>query len=201
MKGSVLVVLVAGIGSRYGGLKQVDRIGKSGETMLDYSVYDAFRSNFQKVVSYRLDKTLSPQGSVARGVCGIENGYLVSVEELTAISQRDGRIFNTAPDGTERDLAPDTPVSMNFWGFPLEAISHIRRYFEKFLKTSVGDPKRECYIPRTVDWLIKNKTLSFKALNAGADWFGVIYKEDKASTTARVAELVARSVYPASLWA
>ena len=302
MKRPILVVLAAGIGSRYGGLKQVDRIGKSGEALLDYSVYDALRSGFEKVifiirhdiekdfrelvlsrmgarvkyelafqdldtlippevyaeaqrikrtkpwgtshallcaadkidapfavinaddfyskeafgvlgaylgsvelnqgaiVPYRLDKTLSPQGSVARGVCGIENGYLVSVEELTAISQQGGRIFNTAPDGTERDLAPDTPVSMNFWGFPSEVIPHIRRYFEEFLKTSANNPKSECYIPRAVDWLIKNKTLSFKALNADADWFGVTYKEDKASTTARVAELVAQGVYPASLW-
>ncbi|MDR1399112.1 MAG: hypothetical protein LBJ41_04240 [Treponema sp.] len=301
MKEPILVVLAAGIGSRYGGLKQVDRIGTSGEALLDYSVYDALRSGFEKVifiirhdiekdfrelvlsrmgtrvpyelafqdadtlippdvyaeaqrikrvkpwgtshallcaadkidapfavinaddfyskeafevlsahltaeqnegalVPYRLDKTLSPQGSVARGVCGIADGYLVSVEELTAISRRDGRIFNTALDGTERDLAPDTPVSMNFWGFPPEAIPYIRCYFEEFLKTSVGDPKRECYIPHTVDWLIRNKTLSFKALSAEADWFGVTYKEDKASTTARVAELVARGVYPASLW-
>ncbi|MDR2417958.1 MAG: hypothetical protein LBD79_02765 [Treponema sp.] len=302
MQKPILVVLAAGIGSRYGGLKQLDRIGKSGEVLLDYSVYDALRAGFEKVifiirhdiekdfrelvlnrmgtrvayelafqdldtlippevyaesrrikrtkpwgtshallcaadkidapfavinaddfyskeafealgaylsspdvnegaiVPYRLDKTLSPQGSVARGVCGIENGYLVSVEELTAISRRDGRIFNTALDGTERDLAPDTPVSMNFWGFPLEAIPPIRRCFEEFLKTSAGRPTSECYIPRVVDQLIKEKALSFKALHADADWFGVTYKEDKVSTIARVAELVARGVYPASLW-
>jgi hypothetical protein len=47
---------------------------------------------------------------------------------------------------------------------------------------------------------VKDKALSFKALPADADWFGVTYKEDKASMTARVAELVARGVYPASLW-
>lgn len=45
-----LLILAAGMGSRYGGMKQLDRIGPSGETIMDYSVYDAIRSGFGKVV-------------------------------------------------------------------------------------------------------------------------------------------------------
>jgi hypothetical protein len=45
-----LVVLAAGIGSRYGGLKQVEPVGPGGETIIDYSIYDAIRSGFDKVV-------------------------------------------------------------------------------------------------------------------------------------------------------
>ena len=45
-----LVLLAAGMGSRYGGLKQVDPVGPSGETLLDYSIYDALRAGFGKVV-------------------------------------------------------------------------------------------------------------------------------------------------------
>ncbi|MDD8025599.1 MAG: nucleotidyltransferase [Acidobacteriota bacterium] len=45
-----LVVLAAGIGSRYGSLKQVDRVGPSGETIIDYSIYDALRAGFGKAV-------------------------------------------------------------------------------------------------------------------------------------------------------
>jgi hypothetical protein len=45
-----LVLLAAGMGSRYGGLKQVDPVGPSGETLLDYSVYDALRAGFGKIV-------------------------------------------------------------------------------------------------------------------------------------------------------
>jgi len=45
-----LLILAAGIGSRYGGLKQLDRLGPSGETIIDYSVYDAIRAGFGKVV-------------------------------------------------------------------------------------------------------------------------------------------------------
>ncbi|OFY38821.1 MAG: nucleotidyltransferase [Bacteroidetes bacterium GWF2_40_14] len=45
-----LLVLAAGMGSRYGGLKQLDGVGPSGETIMDYSVYDAIRAGFGKVV-------------------------------------------------------------------------------------------------------------------------------------------------------
>src|ERR1043165_8977623 len=45
-----LVVLAAGMGSRYGGLKQIDPVGPGGETMLDYALYDAERAGFKRVV-------------------------------------------------------------------------------------------------------------------------------------------------------
>jgi dTDP-glucose pyrophosphorylase len=45
-----LLVLAAGMGSRYGGLKQLDQVGPSGETIIDYSVYDAIRGGFGKIV-------------------------------------------------------------------------------------------------------------------------------------------------------
>ena len=45
-----LLVLAAGMGSRYGGLKQLDGLGPHGETIMDYSIYDALRAGFGKVV-------------------------------------------------------------------------------------------------------------------------------------------------------
>ncbi len=50
MPKQTLLVLAAGMGSRYGGLKQVDPMGPSGETLLDYSVFDALRAGFDRVV-------------------------------------------------------------------------------------------------------------------------------------------------------
>jgi len=50
MSKPTLVVMAAGIGSRYGGIKQIDPVGPSGEILLDYSVYDALRSGFGKIV-------------------------------------------------------------------------------------------------------------------------------------------------------
>ncbi len=50
MKKPTLLILAAGMGSRYGGLKQIDKIGPSGEAIIDYSIYDAIRAGFGKVV-------------------------------------------------------------------------------------------------------------------------------------------------------
>src|SRR5579863_1060913 len=50
MKPPALLVLAAGIGSRYGGLKQIDPVGPGGETIIDYSVFDALRAGFGKLV-------------------------------------------------------------------------------------------------------------------------------------------------------
>lgn len=49
-KKPTLLILAAGIGSRYGGLKQLDKVGPSGETIIDYSIYDAIQAGFGKVV-------------------------------------------------------------------------------------------------------------------------------------------------------
>ena len=45
-----LLILAAGMGSRYGGLKQLDQVGPSGETIIDYSIFDAIRAGFGKVI-------------------------------------------------------------------------------------------------------------------------------------------------------
>ena len=50
MKNMTLLIMAAGMGSRYGGLKQLDEVGPSGETIIDYSVYDAIQAGFSKVV-------------------------------------------------------------------------------------------------------------------------------------------------------
>ncbi|MCL2277444.1 MAG: hypothetical protein FWC21_06045 [Treponema sp.] len=306
MKGPILVVLAAGIGSRYGGLKQMDKIGKNGEVLLDYSVYDAVNSGFEKIifiirhdiekdfydmvlsrmgskinyelafqdmdslippdifraakeagrtkpwgtghallcaadkidspftvlnaddfygreafavmgkhlksddahissiVPYKLEKTLSPQGTVARGVCEIENGFLKSVDELLAIGKNNGRIFNTSPDGSTRDLPPDTPVSMNFWGFSPNVLPEFKKYFDEFLnefsKDMKGQIKNECFIPKAVDHFIQNGKTRVKVLEANSDWFGVTYKEDREAAVKKLEEMTSKGIYPQALW-
>jgi UTP-glucose-1-phosphate uridylyltransferase len=50
MQQPTLIILAAGMGSRYGSLKQIDRFGPSGETIVEYSIYDALRAGFEKIV-------------------------------------------------------------------------------------------------------------------------------------------------------
>jgi hypothetical protein len=129
---------------------------------------------------------------------------LLSVDELTAIAQKDGRIFNTNPDGSIRELAADSPVSMNFWGFPPTILPAFEKYFDEFLSTFSADIpgsiKSECFIPRAADQFIKQGTTRIKALQADSDWFGVTYREDREAAIAKLAGLTASGVYPESLW-
>jgi len=305
MKAPILVVLAAGMGSRYGGLKQMEKIGKGGEVLLDYSVFDAVKSGFEKIVfiirhdieedfrrlvlarmeskvkcelafqdpdtlipsdifraaqeagrtkpwgtghalicaadkldspftvinaddfygreafavmgkhliggesgssivPYKLEKTLSPQGTVSRGVCEVGSGFLVSVDELTAIEKKDGKIFNTAPDGSVRELLPDTPVSMNFWGFSPDILPEFKKYFDDYLKNFAADPagqiKSECFIPKAVDHFIKQGLTKVKVLSADSHWFGVTYKEDREAAVNKLNEMESAGVYPSVLW-
>ena len=60
MNKTVLVVMAAGMGSRYGGLKQVDPVGGHGQLIIDYSIYDARRAGFETVVfviKHEIEKT------------------------------------------------------------------------------------------------------------------------------------------------
>ena len=302
MNKPILVVMAAGIGSRYGGLKQMEKFGKNGEVLLDYSVFDALRGGFGKIVfiirrdlekdfreavltrmegkitydlafqeldslippavyeeamkagrtkpwgtahailcasdkidapftvinaddfygneaftamgkylsgkdikdgaivPYKLEPTLSPIGTVARGVCEISADFLVSIEELLTIEKKDGVIFNTAPDGSRRELKPDTPVSMNFLGYPDSILPRFKQYFDEFIVSSGANIKTECLLPKASDWCIKNNYLKMRALQADAEWFGITYKEDKEAAIKRLGELSAQGVYPEPLW-
>ena len=65
MKKPILVVLAAGMGSRYGGLKQIDPVGQSGEKIIDYSVYDAIDAGFERVVfiiNHKIEKDFKELG-------------------------------------------------------------------------------------------------------------------------------------------
>lgn len=83
-----LLVLAAGMGSRYGGLKQLDEVGPSGETIMDYSVFDAIRAGFDRVVFVIRKEIAEPFRSV------IGNRYASRVEVAYAFQEMDD-----LPDG------------------------------------------------------------------------------------------------------
>lgn len=290
-----LLVLAAGMGSRYGGLKQLDPVGPGGETLLDYSVYDAIRAGFDRVVflirrdiekdfreqigvryegrvavdyafqelgalpggftppagrskpwgtahaiwcardairapfaainaddfygsdafaqlggflssvstatqpatfgmvAYRLGKTISEHGTVARGICQVDaGGFLASVEELTDLAPRtDGTI--ASGDCT---FAPETPVSMNFWGFTPQVFPLLEKSLASFLARHATSEKTEHYIPSAVAEMIAEKTATVRVLSTDSEWFGVTYREDRPRVVESISRLVAAGIYP-----
>ncbi len=295
-----LVVLAAGLGSRYGGLKQMDSFGPNGETIIDYSLYDAHRAGFDhvvfiirdyfaekfkevfepkmkgkmtadyvnqelnlvphsftipaerdrpwgtghavwvahqaitgpfavinaddyygpesyktlynfllekrsieeySVVGYRLQNTLSEHGTVNRGVCEVDdNGYLVNIEECKQIGTDENGVISFPEGDSNRILLPDSPVSMNMWGFYPSYFDFFEKQFDAFVKENINDLKSEFYIPTLVDNLIKSKQKQTKVLYSESEWFGVTYREDKEFVTARLNELLDAGVYPYDLW-
>lgn len=296
----ILVVLAAGVGSRYGGIKQIEPVGPSGETFIDYSVLDAAREGFGKVVfiireairqdfvevlgsrlarlmpveyvmqelpmlpagfsvpegrtkpwgtghallcardavdapflvlnaddfygrdsfhkvgsflmnakpsssefcmaGYRLANTVSPHGTVSRGICTIDrDGYLVSVEEHTKIGF-DGETYLSQHEGKELPLTGNETVSMNFWGFTPAVFPALERSFREFLSVSGTGLKDEFYIPKFVDTLVRAKTAAVKVLPTASSWFGVTYREDRPIVLENVARLVREGAYPSPTW-
>ncbi len=305
MNAMTLFVLAAGLGSRYGGLKQLDPMTPHGEFIIDFSVYDAIRAGFDHVVfvikeenydvfretigsrieskvkvdyafqaidklvpadkipegrtkpwgtfhallcakeylndpfavinaddfygadayqkvadflrgvagkkdnrsfamvGYRLGNTLTDAGSVARGVCETENGILTVINERTKIyKDPDGAHFEDE-NGQNVHLDPDTPVSMNFWGFTPDFFDRSTSYFEKFIEAnaSAENPlKTECYLPVVVGDMIKDDRCDVTVLETTAKWYGVTYSDDKPGVVAKIRELVAAGEYPDGLW-
>ena len=107
------------------------------------------------LVAYPLRNTLSDHGRVNRGICEVADGVLKSVEEVVQIGgESNGTVTGESLDGKRREVAPDAPVSMNFWVFPAEFIAALEGEFLKFLSNGIG-VTGECYIPTVVDSLIR----------------------------------------------
>ena len=149
------------------------------------------------MVGFTLRNTLSEHGSVARGICRVDNtGYLQEVVELLKIF-KDGTGAKYLDDtGQEQRLTGNEPVSMNFWGFQPTVFGHLGRLFTEFLQAHGREEKSEFLIPRVVDALVKEGHLKVRVLPTHATWFGVTYQEDKPAVAAAIQQLIARGEYP-----
>lgn len=294
-----LLVLAAGMGSRYGGNKQIDGFGPSGETILEYSIFDAIRAGFGKVVfivreeileiakdkflpklqgkievdwviqsldsfvpaelkqadrvkpfgtahavlcakdainepfavinaddfygkeafevlgkflskevksdlhamvGYAIQNVLSENGTVSRGVCETnEKGQLIGMIERTSIA-REGEKIVSRSENEVIEIAENTPVSMNFWGFHADAFVDIERMWNEFLPANLENLKSEFYIPTVANNLIQEGKASFEILEGGKVWFGVTYTEDKPVVIKSLKELHDSGEYPKELW-
>lgn len=153
-------------------------------------------------VGFRLDKTLSENGGVTRGVCETDTaGLLTKIDEQKNIKREADGIYNREPGRTEIKLSGSEPVSMNIWGFTPRLFDHLDRIFGEFLKKSGSELKSECYLPVTVGQLVNEKLATCKVLETNSEWFGITYPEDKPVTKANLQRLVDSGQYPANLWA
>ncbi len=299
---TTLVIMAAGLGSRFGsGIKQLAKVGPSGEIIMDYSIYDAVQAGFDKVVfiirrdikdafdeiignrikkfvetdyvyqeltalpagftcpedrkkpwgtghavlsclgkvnepflvinaddfygrhpyksihdflvnsegnkakycmaGFSMGNTLSDNGKVTRGVCSVdENGFLTGVEETYDLYLDGNEVVGATYEGAEVRVAPNTPVSMNMWGFTPDFLGALEGRFADFLKENINQPKAEYLLPGVVGDMLKNGEATVKVLPTDAKWFGVTYAEDKPKVIDSIAALVKAGEYPSKLF-
>lgn len=153
------------------------------------------------MAGFRLGNTLSDNGSVTRGVCRVENGALIGIDETHNIFKTADGAEARFEDGSVQSLNVDSLVSMNMWGLTPEFMDTLYSGFVDFLKNvKEGDIKSEYLLPEMIDQLIKNGSAKVEVLSTKDTWFGVTYQEDKASVTEEFKKLTDAGVYPNGLF-
>ena len=105
-------------------------------------------------------------------------------------------------DGKWVEVADNTPVSMNMWGFTPDYFEYSEAYFKEFLSDpkNMENLKAEFFIPLMVNKLINEGTATVEVLDTTSKWFGVTYAADRDATVARIQQLVDEGVYPNKLF-
>ena len=291
-----LLILAAGMGSRFGGLKQMEPMGPNDEFIIDYSVYDAKMVGFNKIVfvikeemydefkktigsrvegkidveyvfqkgenipvdkkfdrvkpwgtghailaakdvinenfaiinaddfygrdafkkaydflqiatdknfglvGYRAVNTITENGSVKRGVCELENGKLVGINESSIEKVRDHIHCTSLVDGNEYDIELNRLVSMNMLLFTPKIFEYLENDFLEFFENLKDENKDEFLIPEVVDKHIKNGDITVDVIETSSVWYGVTYKEDKDSVKNAIKSLIDNNEYKENLW-
>ena len=154
------------------------------------------------MAGFRLGNTLSDNGGVTRGVCGMDDqNRLTGIRETSNIVK--------TPEGAavagENGMTPidvDSRVSMNMWGLQPEFIDLLEKGFVEFLaKMEPGDLKKEYLLPVFIDELLQNGRAVVQVLDTKESWFGVTYQEDKAAVVQAIRRLVDVGIYGENLYA
>ncbi|MDR2407724.1 MAG: nucleotidyltransferase, partial [Bacteroidales bacterium] len=110
------------------------------------------------------------------------------------------KINNYKKDHSQTELTPDTPVSMNFWGFHPSIFNAIEDLFVDFLQKHIDNTSSEFYIPFVIDNLLQADKIQVKVLQTNSQWYGITYKEDSQYVIGKFKEMVQSNIYPPVLW-
>ncbi|MBP3684422.1 MAG: NTP transferase domain-containing protein [Oscillospiraceae bacterium] len=156
------------------------------------------------MVGYELGKTVTENGSVARGICVTNaEGFLDVVTERTQIETYEGGIHFTEDGGaTWTDVPADTIVSMNMWGFQPSFLEEINDRFAAYLDENLPKNPMKCeyFLPLPISQLISEKKASVKVLSSADRWYGVTYAADKPVVVAALKGMTDEGKYPDGLW-
>lgn len=165
------------------------------------------------LVAYPLGGTLSPNGSVSRALCTVDNNNVLRLDEYTCeirgnavVGKRkvcSSQVLKTPSEGsagtadTVVTLDPQQPTSLNFFVLPQTILSPLKALWEQFLK-NVADPKNEeFFLPTVVQAVLKQQHKDLHLLaNPCGRWLGVTYADDTEAVEKFLTEQTAAGRYP-----
>ena len=199
--GHALLVAEQKVETPFAVINADDFYGKNGYKLLADFLQTEKKGSYA-MVGFQLEKTLSENGSVSRGICRVDdNSYLIEVNEMTKIIRnQNGVIENSSPDGETIQLTGNEIVSLNMWGFQTDFFEYLNKLFINFLDGNINVPGSEFYLPAAVHSTITSTPASVKVLKTDDNWFGVTYKEDKPTVMKKIKTLVENGIYPEQLF-
>lgn len=167
----------------------------------EYLMREKRKRNEICMVGFVLKNTLSDNGTVTRGVCKVdEYNMLLHIRETKNIAKTSNGVVIQTKDG---DIAVDkyVPVSMNMWGIYPEFFEILEKGFDEFLeKLAEEDMKSEYLLPIIIGDLLDQEKIKVRVLESRDKWFGVTYKEDKATVVSEIQSLIEKGAYPEKLY-
>ncbi|WP_172279265.1 NDP-sugar synthase [Chryseobacterium sp. LAM-KRS1] len=153
-----------------------------------------------ELIAYPLSTTLSNNGTVARGICTVDDDhFLLKVEEQTSIRKENNTIVYTDENGKDIEVAPDTLVSMNYFIFHPIIFDSLEIYFKDFI-TSNPQPKEEFYIPTALQKMNEENTIKIAVRTSPSHWLGMTYPDDKIILKSYLEKEIQNQRYPEDLW-
>ena len=153
------------------------------------------------MVGYRVENTVTENGTVSRGVCEVENGKLTDVVERSKIQKSENGIEYLDEETNKWiPLANDTPVSMNCWAFTPDFFAELKAAFVEFLKENINTEKKELFLPFVVQAMMKRGDCTVDVVTTPSKWYGVTYKEDREGVVESIRKMTKDGTYPENLW-
>ncbi|OQA73142.1 MAG: hypothetical protein BWY35_00761 [Firmicutes bacterium ADurb.Bin248] len=159
--------------------------------------------NEHAAVGYRVENTLTDNGSVTRGVCEVDGGgYLADIVERMKIVKTPGGAAYVAEDGALVRIPAGTTVSMNCWAFNQGIFGKFEKRFARDLAPGLAKnpQKYEDLLPMAVCEALHDGETTVKVIPTRESWFGVTYKEDMPLVRQSIATLKRRGLYPETIW-
>jgi len=165
------------------------------------------------LVAYPLEATLSPNGSVSRALCTVENNNVLRLDEYTCgirgseiVGKRkvcSSQILETSSAGSAGTadavvtLDPQQPTSLNFFVLPKTILSPLKALWEQFLKNVIDPKNEEFFLPTAVQTVLKQQHKDLHLLNnPRGQWLGVTYANDTEAVEKFLTEQTAAGYYP-----